>query len=99
MNTMVVSLMKSVQGNTIQLFASEKALVAYCSFHHMLLYFANKFPILQQHAETVLSEFIRSDQNRHKAVVPNLGEMLLLLLLTNKHKWIDIAVYLHFSKT
>merc|ERR1719282_1845862 len=68
MNSFAVSLMNAKDGVTRH--SSEKALLGYCSFHHMLLALAARHPCIAQVAEDKLSSFIRSEDGRHKSQTP-----------------------------
>ncbi|CAB9512106.1 conjugating enzyme E2 [Seminavis robusta] len=82
MNSMVVELMNSAQGSGVSRFASEKALEGYCAFHHMLLFFAKRYPMLIEYAEQQVQRFISANYYRHKRQVPNLGVLLVCLTLS-----------------
>ena len=87
MNSMIVSLMK--ENLTMQL--SEKSLLGYCQFHHMLLYYADLYPSIERKANQTIERFLSSTRNRTKRDVPDLGSFLVLLTLS-KHSWKDIAI-------
>ena len=93
MNTMVVELMKQVPagGQSIQRHASEKALEGYCAFCHALLFFAQKYPIIQDMANRQVDEFVASSEKRHKTNTPNLGTFLVALNLSDKN-WSDVRL-------
>ena len=83
MNSMVVELMNSAEeGSRVSLFASEKALEGYCSFHHMLLFFAQRYPMIRDYAEKQVRRFLSAYYYRHKRQVPNLGILLVCLTLS-----------------
>ena len=84
MNSMVVELMNSTgcSGTSIQRHTSEKALEGYCAFHHMLLYFAKRYPALIGFADRQICLFISSEQFRCKQGTPNLGILLICLTLS-----------------
>ena len=85
MNTMVVQLMKDVEKeeNRSNTYASEKALEGYCAFHHMLLYFAHRYPSIVKMTNHQVDTFISSESHRHKRYTPNLGTLLVCLTLSD----------------
>ena len=89
LNQMTVRLM-TCDDNT-SLHASEKALLGFTSFHHMLLKLASEHPIIQTRAEHWVSEFARSPARRNKLVIHDLGEFLVLLYLCPEGKWEELA--------
>mmetsp|Transcript_36208 Transcript_36208/g.67198 ORF Transcript_36208/g.67198 Transcript_36208/m.67198 type:complete len:705 (-) Transcript_36208:1464-3578(-) len=83
MNSMVVELMNAAEKElSVSRFASEKALEGYCSFHHMLLFFAKRYPMIQEYAEKQVYRFLSAYYYRHKRQVPNLGILLVCLTLS-----------------
>ncbi|CAB9502388.1 enzyme E2 2 [Seminavis robusta] len=87
MNSMVVQLMNAAEeGGEVTRYASEKALEGYCAFHHILLFFAKRYPVLEQHAEKQVSRFLSAYYFRHKLQEPNLG-LLLICLTLSKTGW------------
>jgi len=89
LNQMTVSLMK-VNDNT-SLHASEKALLGFTSFHHLLLRLAAEYPAIQERAKFWVQEFMRSPGRRSKLVVHDLGEFLVLLYLCPPGTWDRLA--------
>jgi ubiquitin-protein ligase len=89
MNSFAVSLMNAKAGVTRH--ASEKALLGYCSFHHMLLALAVRHPCIALVAQTKVGNFIRSPSTRHKSEAPDLGQLLVYVALTEDVCWSDIA--------
>ena len=88
MNSAVVRLVSD--NKEIQQHASEAALLAYCAYHHLLLVLAERHPSIVEMAERTVDDFCRHEQSRNKGQVPNLGEMLVLLTLTER-RWEQIA--------
>uniref|UniRef100_A0A6B2KY89 UBC core domain-containing protein n=1 Tax=Arcella intermedia TaxID=1963864 RepID=A0A6B2KY89_9EUKA len=84
MNTMVVMMMS---GN---LHASMKALEGYCQFHRFFLHFVEEYPALLGKIEGTIEGFINDPNLRIKKVVPNLGEFLAYLTVTDRFGWEDI---------
>ena len=92
MNHMVVALMKEdTNSGIIPLHASEKALLGYCTYHHILLNLVNEFPEIQTKIDTLLEEFLKHDSRRVKKVTPDLGELLVWLSISSKVSWEQIA--------
>jgi len=93
MNTMIVSMMQGKTDETkfyVESFISERALLGYCSFHHMLLFFANEYPAIQTRIDSIVEKFMASPDDQQKSVVPDLGEFLALMSLS-KHSWNELA--------
>jgi len=89
MNSFAVSLMNAREGVTRH--ASEKALLGYCSFHHMLLGLASRHPCMAQVAEDKLRNFLRAENGRHKSQTPDLGQLLVYVTLSEGLNWQDVA--------
>jgi len=69
---------------------SERALLGYCSFHHMLLYFVKKYPEIQDKVNKQVEAFMNSESARSKNVVPNMGEFLATLSISS-YSWGQVA--------
>ncbi|KAL9643758.1 hypothetical protein ABK040_016060 [Willaertia magna] len=69
--------------------ASIKALRGYCHFYRLLLEFIKEYPELLESIDKTVKGFIENEQNRHKDVVPNLGEFLALVPASS-YRWKDI---------
>eukprot|EP00930_Biecheleria_cincta_P045339 TRINITY_DN31259_c0_g1_i1.p1 TRINITY_DN31259_c0_g1~~TRINITY_DN31259_c0_g1_i1.p1 ORF type:complete len:916 (-),score=177.15 TRINITY_DN31259_c0_g1_i1:198-2945(-) len=89
MNSFAVSLMNSKQEVTRH--ASEKALLGYCSFHHMLLALCAKHPSIERVATKKLQNFIRREAGRHKSETPDLGQLLIYSAISREVRWQHIA--------
>jgi hypothetical protein len=92
MNSFVVSLMREEDGLTtdaVPRHASEKALLGYCSFHHMLLALRLRHPEIGDVATDRLRRFIGGQ--RSKAHAPDLGQLLVYMSLTEEVRWEDLA--------
>lgn len=81
MNGMVVQLMNAVAEQ--RLHASEKALLGYCAFHHLLLYLATRYPQIVAHASQAVNKFLTTPTARTKRITPDIGKLLVLLTLTD----------------
>jgi len=68
--------------------ASEKILVGFCAFHHLLLSFAQSYPELVKICTDKVAYFISSPNNRNKQNCPDFGRFLPLFLLSDI-KWED----------
>jgi len=64
------------------LHASERALLGYCSFHHLLLAFCERFPPMRVQANQMAAKAIAGQTN--KETIPDLGVMLALLTVTEQ---------------
>merc|ERR1719361_1319900 len=67
----------------------EKALLGYCSFHHILLFLAQRYPCIRHIANERVKSFKAKQKNRHKMHVRNLGHFLIYLCLSDL-RWEDI---------
>jgi ubiquitin-protein ligase len=92
MNSFAVSLMNAKEGVTRH--TSEKALLGYCSFHHMLLALVARHPCIAAVADDKLRNFLRSEVGRHKAQTPDLGQLLVYCAISKNFSWQDIAATL-----
>ncbi|KAJ7147047.1 hypothetical protein C8R43DRAFT_1011640 [Mycena crocata] len=91
MTNIVVSLMKSCDdalnapNNTNSgkslLHASEKAVVAYCHLFHLLICLCRTDPEILRDATARLRRFIDQKEYRVKTHVPDLGELIILIML------------------
>ncbi|TFK74855.1 hypothetical protein BDN72DRAFT_759143 [Pluteus cervinus] len=90
MNNIVVSLMKSCDdaleggrnGSSAQLlFASEKAVIAYCHLFHLLICLSRKDPRILKDATARLQLFNQDAKYRTKDHNPDLGELIVLVTL------------------
>jgi len=63
--------------------ASEKVLIGFCAFHHLLLAFTRTYPTLIKIATNRINSFITSPNNRNKAAVPDFGRFLPLFLISD----------------
>eukprot|EP01117_Protostelium_nocturnum_P020430 TRINITY_DN9185_c0_g1_i1.p1 TRINITY_DN9185_c0_g1~~TRINITY_DN9185_c0_g1_i1.p1 ORF type:complete len:524 (-),score=154.75 TRINITY_DN9185_c0_g1_i1:25-1596(-) len=62
--------------------ASEKILLGFCAFHHILLHAAKSFPELEVEATKRVKNFISSPQNRNKKACPDFGRFLPVFLIS-----------------
>jgi hypothetical protein len=69
---------------------SDKALLGYCTFHHMLLHLMQSRPYLKEIINAHVDKFMRNEEYRDKEHVPDLGEFLVLLSLSN-FSWLQVA--------
>ncbi|KAJ7259524.1 hypothetical protein B0H12DRAFT_1322392 [Mycena haematopus] len=88
MNNVVVSLMKSCDtaldahgSSKTLLHASEKAVVAYCHLFHLLICLCRTDPKILRSATERLQRFIAKKDSRVKTHVPDLGELIILIML------------------
>lgn len=83
MSSMIVQIMK---GN---MWASFKALEGYMWCHRWLIYFVQKYPALLTAINKRVKAVIENEGLRHKDALPNLGEFLPLLSVSD-YKWSDV---------
>jgi hypothetical protein len=69
---------------------SDKALLGYCTFHHMLVHLMHSRPWLLKLIDHHVEQFLNSDSYRDKEHIPDLGEFLVILSLSS-HSWISLA--------
>lgn len=90
MNSFVVSLMNAKGGVTRH--SSEKALLGYCSFHHILLAFAMRHPSIFEVAQQKLSNFVYTPDGRRKSQTPDIGQLLVYRAISGEvMPWEDLA--------
>jgi len=63
--------------------ASEKILIGFCAFHHLLLAFALEIPEIRDIATKKVKEFISSPNARNKNACPDFGKFLPLFLISD----------------
>ncbi|KAL0478740.1 hypothetical protein AKO1_002067 [Acrasis kona] len=83
MSSMVVEIMKG------RVHASLKALEYYCHFHRLLIHVVLKYKGLQEQIDNKIKQFLSDESSRLKSAVPNLGEFLPLLSVSN-YEWFDV---------
>jgi len=77
---------------TNQTRVNEEALLLYCRLHHALLFLAKKHPEIQREATARVFTFAGDPQRRTKRHTPNLGELLIHLLVADGPGWADAAL-------
>merc|ERR1719331_701835 len=83
---MVVKMMKG------QLHISIKALEGYCGFHHLFLQLCEEVDGLRAEIDRRIERFLETEAGRHKDAVPNLGEFLAYLAVSDKYSWGQLCV-------
>ncbi|KAJ7929226.1 hypothetical protein B0H13DRAFT_2247979 [Mycena leptocephala] len=89
MTNIVVSLMRScddalsapVTSKKTLLHASEKAVVAYCHLFHLLICLCRTDPVILRDATDRLRRFVDKKDSRSKTHVPDMGELIVLVML------------------
>merc|ERR1719499_2044229 len=100
MNSTVVELIAS-KGNRGEgqagLHDSIRAMEVYFYLHHLLLAFMKEEPEILTVANAIVHQFIYDEDARDKACVPDLGEFLIFVAVS-QYEWSDVAAaYLHES--
>jgi stress response protein SCP2 len=72
--------------------SSESALTGYCQLHRLMLALVKRFPRLRELAERRLLRFLQDPRMRTKAFTPSLGDLICMLLVTDRFHWRDIAM-------
>lgn len=83
MNSFIVTLMSGKKHHSI------RALRAYCNVHRLFLSYCSRFPEVAAKCQETVDAFINSGAARHKDNLPNLGEFLAMLSVTNR-RWSDL---------
>jgi ubiquitin-protein ligase len=86
MNSSVVEVMKVQQNKT----ANDKFIDAYFAFYRLMVELSKTCPNMIKMANYKIEQFLKGIYNRTKKEVPNLGEWLIYLLITNKYRWNDV---------
>lgn len=81
LNTMVVNTMNG------DLHESIRALQGYCYFYHLLLALCEKYPVIRRTADQRIASFLEGEWNRNKRAVPNLGQWITYLLISDTYAW------------
>lgn len=87
MNSLVVEIMN----NKNNLTANDKFVDGYFAFYRLLTQYAITDPEIVKFADSELKEFITKPEARVKNRVNNLGELLILLLVSNRYTWFDLC--------
>lgn len=75
-----------------QLWRCEKALEGYFAYHHLLLHCLHAYPALRSHMEAKLESFHSDPEARSKQRVPNLGEFLCLVSVSDSYGWEELGI-------
>ncbi|CAF3815067.1 unnamed protein product [Rotaria magnacalcarata] len=78
-----------------EMFESKHAIEAYCHFLRLLMHFIDIYPELERNINKMVDNFMRHSQNRNKKVVPDIGEFLIQIALSNKYQFDEIRKYIY----
>lgn len=82
MSSAVVEMMKG------DIVVSNKALEGYCRWHRLFYFLIQKNPKIKGIIDFKLKEFIDGGpRKRHKSIIPNLGQFLSYLSVSEKYSW------------
>jgi len=84
-NLMSSAIVEMMKGDIV---VSNKALEGYCRWHRLFYFLAKHNPKIQEIVDAKLGEFIDGGpRKRHKSVIPNLGQFLSYLSISEKYGW------------
>eukprot|EP01022_Parablepharisma_sp_SALTPOND_P003502 TRINITY_DN1141_c0_g1_i1.p1 TRINITY_DN1141_c0_g1~~TRINITY_DN1141_c0_g1_i1.p1 ORF type:complete len:1379 (+),score=244.39 TRINITY_DN1141_c0_g1_i1:5896-10032(+) len=84
MVTLAVNMMEQKEHTSL------KALRALCYFYRLFVLLLDKYPELYEQIETTLGNFKADEKFRVKDTMPNLGDLLIKLMVSKRFKWSDI---------
>ena len=85
----------SVQLFNGQLFESKHAIEAFCHFLRLLMHFIDIYPELGRRINSNIENFIQNLSNRNKKVIPDIGEFLIQIALSDKYQFEQIKDYVY----
>jgi hypothetical protein len=89
MNTLVVEIMNARNNVT----ANDKFINGYFSIYRLLKQFVADEILCKEYIDSQLEAFCQSGSNRNKSKVPNLGELLIFLTVSERFTWKDIKEF------
>jgi ubiquitin-protein ligase len=87
MNNLVVEIMNSKMSGKI----NDKFIDGYFMFYRLFNKFIEMDTNAQSEIEKIFTQFINFPEKRNKTNCSNLGELLIMLLMSKKYTWSDIA--------
>lgn len=87
MNNSVVEVMNAKNN----LSANDKFIDGYFNFYRLLMEVKKDHATIVKSANSKVEQFLVRTENRSKTKVANLGDWLILLLISDKYKWNDVA--------
>lgn len=96
--TMLLDLLPKLMNSQVvlissgQLWRSQKALEGYFAYHHLLLHCLRVWPKLRTRMEKLLSDFAKDPAKRRKDTIPNLGEFLCLVSVSDEYGWQELGI-------
>lgn len=71
--------------------ANENSLNGYFSLHRLFLWALDTYSGLQENVEMSIKDFIENESRRKKTVCPDIGQWLMLLAVSKRYRWHDVA--------
>jgi hypothetical protein len=87
MNSSIVEVMNAKENHT----ANDKFIDGYFNFYRLLIELKKTFPLLTKYADEQIEQFVTQSHKRSKDTVPNLGDWIILLLVSDKWTWVNVA--------
>lgn len=71
-------------------YSSIKGLRMFLMFHRVFLFLLDHHPNVKQEIETKIADFIQSEEKRHKNFTPDIGILMALLSVSERHSFESI---------
>ena len=84
MTNIIVEIMKG------EVHLSLKVLEGFCQIYRTFYQLSEEYPKIKTIIDEKIKNFIKKPQHRHKTYTPNLGNMLMMLTISDQYSWKDI---------